>query len=249
MFIRQFIVGPITTNCYLVACEQTHNSFIVDPDLRTEDERSRVLDEIVKGEMKLQYIINTHFHTDHTGGNKFLKQETDAELLIHEEDAPWLSTPWGSFERTSEKRDRPVCPACGGQSAAIRVKEGGISAIVSCERCGFAFEFLSSPPADRLLQDGDVLHVGMLEISVIHTPGHSPGGISLYLAKEEVLFSGDTLFYHSIGRTDLPDCSFDDIKESLKRLMILPDETVVYPGHGEKTTIGEEKRENPYLRQ
>jgi hydroxyacylglutathione hydrolase len=248
MLLRQFVVGLIETNCYLAACEETKEAFIVDPDLREDKERVCVINEIERGGMQLKYIINTHFHTDHTGGNGFLKQRTDAELLIHEDDAPWLSKPWIAFSKTNEPRGGPVCPACGGGRSIVAVDENEKGAVVSCKGCGFSFEFLSSPFADRLLKDGDVLRVGMLGIEVIHTPGHSPGGISLYLSKQGILFSGDTLFNRSIGRTDLPYGSFDDIMVSLKRLMALPDDTIVYPGHGEKTVIGEERGENPYVR-
>lgn len=249
MILHHFIVGPISTNCYLAACEETKEACIIDPDLRKDEEKRSALDEISRESMKLRYIINTHFHTDHTGGNGFLKRETDATLLVHEEDARWLATPWVVFGEYARKQGKPCCPSCGGENCTITVSKEEENAIVVCERCGFSFEFMASPQPDGLLKDGDILQVGTLKIVVIHTPGHSRGGISLFLEKEKVLFSGDTLFNRSIGRTDLPDSSFDDIMESLERLMTLPDETIVYPGHGERTTIGEEKRENPFLGQ
>ncbi len=105
-----------------------------------------------------------------------------------------------------------------------------------------------SPPADRILHDGDRIKIGRLEFQVIHTPGHTNGSISLYSKNEQALFTGDTLFAGSIGRTDLPNSSFEDIIMSLRdKLMKLPDETIVYPGHGKQTTIGKEKQENPFL--
>jgi len=104
-----------------------------------------------------------------------------------------------------------------------------------------------SPKADRLVEEGEIINVGNLELKVIHTPGHTKGSISLFCEKENVVFTGDTLFAGSIGRTDLPGSSFDEMMHSLKKLMDLPDETVVHPGHGGKTTIGREKRTNPFL--
>jgi len=95
--------------------------------------------------------------------------------------------------------------------------------------------------ADRALEDGEKIKLGGLSFEVIHTPGHSPGGICLYCQKEKVLFSGDTLFYHAIGRTDLPFSQGDQMNDSLEKLFKLPLETIVYPGHGPQTTIGEEK--------
>lgn len=247
MFFRQFIAGPIETNCYLGACEATKEAFIVDPDIRTDTERGLIIDEMAREGFRLKYVINTHSHPDHTGGNAFLKDRTGAALLIHEEDASWLTTPWAIYEEQAKKTGKSVCPACSGEACGLMVREDGRSASFVCSNCGFSFEFLSSPPADRLLHDGDTVQVGMMRIAIIHTPGHSRGGICLYLEKESILFSGDTLFSRSIGRTDQPGSSFEHIIVSLKRLMTLPDETAVYPGHGDGTTIGEERRENPYL--
>ena len=96
--------------------------------------------------------------------------------------------------------------------------------------------------ADSRIDDNDLIHLGDLEFKVIHTPGHTKGGTSLYCEKENCLFSGDTLFRGTWGRTDLPTSSREDIMNSIvNKLMVLPDETIVYPGHGMMTKIGEEK--------
>ena len=96
--------------------------------------------------------------------------------------------------------------------------------------------------ADSRLNDGDLLHIGDIEFKVIHTPGHTKGGICLYVEKEKILFSGDTLFRGTWGRTDLPTGSFEDIIRSItEKLMILPEDTIVYPGHGKSTMIKEEE--------
>ncbi|NWG10485.1 MBL fold metallo-hydrolase [Candidatus Bathyarchaeota archaeon] len=108
----------------------------------------------------------------------------------------------------------------------------------------FGFEN-SSPPADVLLRDGDLVRFGKIVLRVVHTPGHSGGSISLLGTKEA--FTGDTLFLSSIGRTDFPESSEQNMKASLKKLATLPDVFVVYPGHGPITTVGEEKRNNPFL--
>ncbi len=99
---------------------------------------------------------------------------------------------------------------------------------------------------DRLLEDGDVLELGDTKLNIIYTPGHSRGGICIYC--DGNLFSGDTLFACSIGRTDLYGGSFDEIIASIKeKLLVLPDETAVYPGHGPSSTILTEKKRNPFL--
>ncbi len=110
----------------------------------------------------------------------------------------------------------------------------------------FGFDCPASPPPDRLLKDGDSIDIGDLHFEVVHTPGHTPGGICLF--ENGVLFSGDTLFNYGIGRYDLPGGDYAQLMNSLQvSLMALPDETVVYPGHGSKTTIGAERRSNPFL--
>ncbi|MBZ5616665.1 MAG: MBL fold metallo-hydrolase [Acidobacteriia bacterium] len=98
------------------------------------------------------------------------------------------------------------------------------------------------------IADGETLQTGGLTANVLHTPGHTEGSVCLYFPAEKLLISGDTLFARSIGRTDLPGGSFEKIIRSLHdRVLTLPDETVVIPGHGPRTTIGEEREENPFL--
>ena len=110
--------------------------------------------------------------------------------------------------------------------------------------------FTPSPPADVLVEDGDTIAFGNSELAVLHTPGHSPGGICLYV--EDNLFTGDTLFVGAVGRTDLPGGAMEVLLRSIKeRIATLPDETIVWPGHdyGERptSTIALEKQHNPYI--
>lgn len=108
---------------------------------------------------------------------------------------------------------------------------------------------VGSAEVTHLLEDGERIRIGKGELEVIHLPGHTPGGIGLYDAEDGFLISGDTLFEGSIGRTDLPGGNLARLLESVKkRLYTLPDETVVYPGHGPATTIGREKVANSYVR-
>lgn len=105
----------------------------------------------------------------------------------------------------------------------------------------------SPPRPDKLLKDGDHIDIGDLHFTVLHTPGHSAGGICL--SGHGVVFSGDTLFNLGIGRTDFPGMSYKHLVKSIhEKLMVLPDETTVYPGHGSPTTVGNERRGNPFLR-
>lgn len=109
----------------------------------------------------------------------------------------------------------------------------------------WGFDIDDIPEPDGLLKDGDVIKAGGIEFKVLHTPGHSPGSISLY--GEGVVFTGDTLFQGSVGRTDLPGGDLRMLKNSFRRLLELPEETIVRSGHGPKTTIGREKMENLFI--
>jgi glyoxylase-like metal-dependent hydrolase (beta-lactamase superfamily II) len=111
----------------------------------------------------------------------------------------------------------------------------------------FGLKADNSPAPDRLVEDGDAITVGELCFTVIHTPGHTPGGISLHA--DSSVFVGDTLFQGSIGRTDFPGGDFDTLLSSIRqRLFVLDEATTVYTGHGPETTIGKEKRFNPFAR-
>jgi len=111
----------------------------------------------------------------------------------------------------------------------------------------FGLSYPPPPPPDRLLKGGDSIDIGDLHLLVVHTPGHSRGGICL--VGEGVVFSGDTLFNFGIGRYDLPGGNGNQLMDSIHtKLMILPDNTIVCPGHGPDTTIGTERRGNPFLR-
>lgn len=105
-----------------------------------------------------------------------------------------------------------------------------------------------SYPKGDVIHEGQVLHLAGYDFKVIHTPGHTAGGVCYYVESENVLFSGDTLFYGSVGRTDFATSSMSDLVRSIKeKLFLLPDETIVYPGHMGATTIGNEKVNNPFV--
>jgi glyoxylase-like metal-dependent hydrolase (beta-lactamase superfamily II) len=141
-----------------------------------------------------------------------------------------------------------------GAAAQVKKATGaGVAAHAEAARYlpqspSYIFEpaYEGAPKAERVLHDGDSLDIGDLHFKVIHTPGHTPCGISLL--GQGVVFTGDTLFNYGIGRYDLIDSSWEDLKNSLQKLLALPDDTKVYPGHGPDTTIGTERRANPFLR-
>ncbi|MBW1988516.1 MAG: MBL fold metallo-hydrolase [Deltaproteobacteria bacterium] len=205
MIIKELVVGPIASNCYILGCESTKNAVVIDPG----DEPHRILMELAKDELTAKYILNTHGHFDHVGGNAKLKEVTGAELMIHEADAPML-TQLSNMARMW----------------GMRVE--------------------NSPPPDRFLTEGMEITFGDCTLKVLHTPGHSPGGVT-FLSPAGV-FAGDLLFAGSIGRTDFPGGSHETLIRSVKeKLFVLPDDTKVYPGHGPATTVGREKRYNPFF--
>lgn len=205
MIIQSFVVGPIQANCFILGCENTREAVVIDPG----DEVGRILGGLKKEALQLKYIINTHGHFDHVGGNKGLKDKTGAPILIHKGDAPML--------------------AQLSASAAV-----------------WGMHVEDSPAADQILTDGDRIAFGEITLEVIHTPGHSQGGISLYTPKD--LFVGDTLFAGSIGRTDFPGGDYALLISAVRnRLFVLGDDVRVFPGHGPATTIGQEKRFNPFF--
>jgi hydroxyacylglutathione hydrolase len=191
MKVKSFPVGWLSTNCYVVSCEETKEAAVIDPGMESEKETEQILEYIKQNGFKIKYIINTHGHPDHVIGNEAIKEATGAPILIH--------------QSTIEKLN-----------------------------------------ADRKLHEGDVLHVGNVKLVVLHTPGHTPDGISLLA--DNAVFTGDTLFAGSVGRTDFLGGSYADLMQSIKtKLMCLPDSFTVYCGHGPATTIGDEKMYNPFL--
>lgn len=205
MIVKELAVGPIMANCFIVGCERTKSAVVIDPG----DETNKILMALAQSKLTVKYILNTHGHFDHVGGNQKMKDATGADILIHAADAPMLG-------------------------------------MLSSFGASFGLNVDNSPPADRTIDEGDKITFGDITLTVIHTPGHSPGGVSFYT--DGVVFVGDTLFAGSIGRTDFSGGDFNTLIASIKnKLFPLGDEVRVYTGHGPDTTIGMEKRYNPFL--
>jgi len=208
MILKELVVGPFGSNCFIVGSEANKEGMIIDPGANGES----IVNAARSLGLSIVLIVATHNHIDHVGALRHVKDATGAEYAIHEDDVEGMS------------------PAVFGRMLGVMM--GG--------------SFKSPPKPDRLLHGGDVIELGDLKFTVLHTPGHTRGGISL--VGDGVVFSGDTLFNFGVGRTDLSGGDYATLINSIMTgLMSLPDDTIVYPGHGPTTTIGAERKRNPFL--
>jgi hydroxyacylglutathione hydrolase len=133
-----------------------------------------------------------------------------------------------------------------GAEILMHADDAPVLASAARQAAAFGMGPVSSPPPDRFVKHGDIIKAGEIELKVLHTPGHSPGGISLQ--EQGIVFTGDALFAGSIGRTDLPGGDLMTLINAIKsHVMSLPDDTKVFSGHGPATTVGDERKENPFL--
>ena len=218
MIIQEITVTAFQQHTRIVACEQTKQAICIDPG----DEAERIVEILERHGLTLQASALTHAHLDHVGGVAALKKlKPEAKINLH-------------------KGDEFMYRALPEQPAWIGIPRAQWAAL------GFAFE---EPPAvDEYWTDGQKYPVGKLEFEVLHCPGHTPGHVVLYEPGERKVFVGDVLFAGSIGRTDLPGGSTEELLSSIKnKLLTLGDDVKVYSGHGPVTTIGEERLTNPFL--
>ena len=149
----------------------------------------------------------------------------------------------GHFDHVGGNRQ---LKAATGAQLLIHQSDASMLGMISATASSFRMALEDSPPPDAYLEDGMAIAFGTISLQVISTPGHSPGGVSFY--SDGVVFVGDTLFAGSIGRTDFPGGSFETLRQSIQeRLFPLGDDVTVYTGHGPPTTIGQEKRFNPFV--
>ena len=221
MLEKNWVVGPFQCNCRLIACEKTGEAALVDPG----DEPQKILQKLdglktASGlPIRLKYLLHTHGHLDHVGATRGVRQgRAEAPRIL------------------LHRGDEPLY--------ANLIEQGKL----------FGLRYESPLPIEEYLEHEQELSVGSLRLSVIHTPGHSPGSVCLRLHEDstagtqESLFSGDTLFQGSVGRTDLWGANQEQMFSSIKgRILTLDDDTMVCPGHGPDTRVGIEKRSNPFL--
>ncbi|GLW67006.1 hydrolase [Actinomadura rubrobrunea] len=218
MLVAGFPAGSFAANCYVVAPAAGEECVIVDPG---QDAEAGIDELLREHRLKPVAVLLTHGHIDHVWSVAPVCGAKDVPAYIHPDD-----------------RDLLTDPAKGLGLGPGQELFGGLT--------------LSEPDDVRELTDGAVIELAGLRITVNHAPGHTPGSVTFRTPaaddRPDVLFTGDLLFAGSIGRTDLPGGSYEQILDSLARVCLpLPDDTAVLPGHGPQTTIGRERATNPFL--
>lgn len=224
MFITGFAAGMLACNCYVLAPRAGADAIVVDPGQRAMGPLRRILDE---HRLTPAAVLLTHGHIDHIWSAQKVADMYGCPAFIHPEDRFMLTDPIKDFGR------------------------GFIGGLASS---AFGALFREPKQVIELDKDGDKVELGGVTVTVDHTPGHTRGSVVFRVEEGigsgpgSIAFTGDTLFRQSVGRTDLPGGSGRDLLGSIvNKLLVLDDDTVVLPGHGPKSTIGVERRTNPFL--
>lgn len=218
MIIEEITVTAFQQHTRIIGCEQTKRAICIDPG----DDSTEIVSAIDQHGFELQAIVCTHAHMDHVGGVAGLKKrKPEAKVILHQ-------------------ADEPIYAQLPNQPAWIGIPRS--------QWTEYGFNYQTPPKVDEHWTDGQTYQVGELSFKVIHCPGHTPGHVVLFEPDERKIFVGDCLFAGSIGRTDLPGGSTEELMDSIfNKILPLGDDVTVYSGHGPTTTIGQERLTNPFL--
>lgn len=218
MIIETFTITPFQQNTRVAVCEETRKAICIDPG----EKCAEIVAFINSNDFELQAITLTHGHLDHVGGTFALHESfPGAEILLH-------------------KDDEDLYYGLPQQPLFMGMPPHQLKAL--------GMEYETPPRLSRNWSDGEIYAVGNLRFKILHCPGHTRGHVVMAEEQERKVFVGDCLFEGSIGRTDLPGGDFEQLMDSISRnILTLGDDFTVYSGHGRETTIGQEKRTNPFL--
>lgn len=218
MIIEKFVLTPFQQNTRVVVCEDTGKAICIDPG----EDSAEIEAFIRENDYTLQAIALTHGHFDHIGGTFGLHRRfPPVEIFLHKDDEDF-------YDNLPEQ---PLFLGIPRHQLKI-----------------LGFEYEQPPRLTRNWTDGEIYTVGNLRFRVLHCPGHTRGHIVLAEETHKKAFVGDCLFEGSIGRTDLPGGNFEQLMDSINnKILALGDDFTVYSGHGRETTIGQERRTNPFL--
>jgi glyoxylase-like metal-dependent hydrolase (beta-lactamase superfamily II) len=237
MNVKILSVGPFEVNCCIVWGE-AKQALVIDPGHAAAD-----IETVLKSNgLTVAAYLLTHGHADHLCALAELHAARPAPVYIHAADFKWA---FGQQNQIQPYYSVPVKPA-----AEFIHPENPPRPSLRSGHPSAGGELLNSPPPEGCPQGGvGLITLADLQFQCLETPGHTPGCVCYYFEREKIIFTGDTLFKGTCGRTDLPGGDGRVLAQSLKKLAALPDDVTVYPGHNESTTIGYEKKTNFFMQQ
>jgi hydroxyacylglutathione hydrolase len=232
-FIQKTIpVGQLLCNCQILVCPLTREAVLIDPGAEPQkiEKAIEAIEAQLQEPIHVKALFHTHAHFDHIGATREVKE---------------------FFQKRAGSKENKSSPI---PQIFLHKADEDMYYFLKKQAEMFGFDATDPLPIDQYFEDNQKLKVGTMKFTILHTPGHSPGGVCMHLHEDsqtsipETVFTGDTLFFRSIGRSDLWGGDESTLLKSIRnRLLTLDSDIIAWPGHGDPTTIGQEKHSNPFL--